>query len=159
MNQATNETNLLQDVEQQIYLEPASKGSRFANYLIDVIVFYVFIFLFGIIYGIMLVSSGEQVDDSVLTQETGNAVMIQYLVAIIIIVGYYTIMEGATKGRTIGKFITGTQVVKEDGSQITWKDAFLRSLSRLVPFEPFSALGTTPWHDSWTNTTVIKKPK
>ena len=83
----------------------------------------------------------------------------QYLCAIVIIVGYYTVFEATTKGRTLGKFITGTQAVREDGSNITWKDAFIRSLCRLVPFEPFSTFGVLPWHDSWSKTIVIKKSK
>jgi len=159
MNQPNTDPHLLQDVEEQLYLEPASKGLRFANYILDVLVFYALIFVFGLIYGIMLVSRGEQIEDSALVQETGNAVLIQYLFAIVIVVGYYTILEGATKGRTIGKFITGTQAVREDGSNISWKDAFIRSLCRLVPFEPFSTFGVLPWHDSWSKTIVIKKSR
>lgn len=159
MNQPNSDPNLLQDVEEQLYLEPASKGLRFANYLIDVLVFYAIIFISGLIYGFMLVSKGEQIEDSVLVQDTGNAFIMQYLFAIVIIVGYYTIFEATTKGRTLGKFITGTQAIKEDGSNITWKDAFIRSLCRLVPFEPFSTFGVLPWHDSWSKTVVVKKTR
>jgi hypothetical protein len=50
--------------------------------------------------------------------------------------------------------ITGTKAVNHDGSNISAKTAFLRTLCRLVPFEPFSAFGI-PWHDSWTHTHVI----
>jgi uncharacterized RDD family membrane protein YckC len=59
-------------------------------------------------------------------------------------------------GRTLGKLITGSKAVREDGTSLTWKDACLRSLSRMVPFEPFSALGGAPWHDRWTKTTVVR---
>ena len=159
MNQPNTDPHLLQDVEEQLYMEPASKGLRFANYIIDVLVFYAIIFVVGLFYGLALVSSGEQIEDSMLVQETGNAVLMQYLFAIVIIVGYYTVFEATTKGRTLGKFITGTQAVREDGSNITWKDAFIRSLCRLVPFEPFSTFGVLPWHDSWSKTIVIKKSK
>jgi len=88
---------------------------------------------------------------------TMPSVMPNFLISFIVIISYYTVLEGATKGRTLGKFVTGTVAVKQDGSAITWKDAFLRSLCRLVPFEPFSALGRMPWHDKWTKTIVIKK--
>ena len=159
MNQPITDPNLLQDVEEQLYLEPASKGLRFANYVIDVLVFYALIFISGFVYAFMIVSRGEQIEDSALVQANGAPVFMQYLIGMVIIVGYYTIFEGATKGRTLGKLITGTQAVKEDGNNITWKDAFIRSLCRLVPFEPFSAFGDLPWHDNWTKTIVIKKVK
>ena len=54
--------------------------------------------------------------------------------------------------------MNGTRAVNEDGTRITFKTALLRSLSRLVPFEAFSALGANPpypWHDRWTGTYVI----
>jgi hypothetical protein len=57
----------------------------------------------------------------------------------------------------LGKLITGTRAIREDGVELNFKDAFLRSLSRLVPFEPFSIWsGNGIWHDSWTKTMVIK---
>jgi uncharacterized RDD family membrane protein YckC len=71
--------------------------------------------------------------------------------------GFLYTDRGITKGRSLGKWITGTVAVRLDGNTINWKDAFLRSLSRIVPFEPFSALGYAPWHDKWTETTVVKK--
>ena len=69
---------------------------------------------------------------------------------------YYTVFEAAA-GRTLGKFVTGTKVVDQYGNKPSTKDAFLRSLSRFVPFEPFSFLGNTArgWHDTWTNTYVV----
>jgi hypothetical protein len=46
---------------------------------------------------------------------------------------------------------------KRFGNYLIDRIAFLRSLSRLVPFEPFSALKkpSYPWHDRWTRTLVI----
>lgn len=151
-----NNPNLLQEFEQEVLLERATVGQRFVNYLLDVLVFYVIIIIFGFIYGIAIVAQVASVDDSLLIEETGNAVFIQYLLSFILFVGYYTIFEGASKGRTVGKFATGTMVVKEDGSPITWTDAILRSLCRLIPFEPLSTFGGNPWHDSITKTTVVK---
>jgi uncharacterized RDD family membrane protein YckC len=66
--------------------------------------------------------------------------------------------EGFTGGKTIAKFINGTRAVNEDGSRINFKTALLRSLSKAVPFEAFSALGASPpypWHDKWTKTYVV----
>lgn len=82
-----------------------------------------------------------------------------FLISIIqsvIFMGFY---EYLTKGVTLGKLITGTKAVNQDGTNITIGTAFLRSLCRIVPFEPFSALTTPcyPWHDKWTKTFVIDK--
>jgi uncharacterized RDD family membrane protein YckC len=70
---------------------------------------------------------------------------------------YMAIIEGIFKGRSIGKFITGTKAVNEDGSNISFTTAIARGFSRIVPFEPFSALGSPsyPWHDKWNKTYVI----
>jgi uncharacterized RDD family membrane protein YckC len=50
-------------------------------------------------------------------------------------------MELAFKGRTIGKLITGTKAVNEDGTEMSPKTIVIRSLIRMIPFELFSALG------------------
>lgn len=69
---------------------------------------------------------------------------------------YYFIMEYAF-GRTVGKFILGTVVVREDDlEKISIGQALGRSISRFVPFEAFSFLGSVRgWHDYWTNTIVV----
>ncbi|MBC7848103.1 MAG: RDD family protein [Chitinophagaceae bacterium] len=157
MNQTTNELNLLQDFDDEMQVQPASKGARFFTLLIDLACYYALAVIYGFIFGLALASNGGDIQDSYLFQNTGSALFLRYLISFALFLTYYTIMEGATKGRTVGKFITGTRAVREDGSAITWKDAFLRTLCRFVPFEPFSGLGVRPWHDEWTRTEVIKK--
>lgn len=127
-----------------IYREPVSTGKRFANYVIDIVVFYIIIFCMALFFGLLnFMPNGP----------------VLYLMVYAVFVGYYTFLEGATHGQTIGKIITGCRAVKDDGSSFTWKDAFLRSISRIVPFEPLSGLNGHPWHDSWTNTKVVKNIK
>lgn len=148
--------NLLQEFEQEAYLEPASQGARFVNYIIDVILFYAFLYGFGILLGIILYSQDstfEYESDSV------SSSLLEYLISYLLYVIYYALFEGLTKGRTIGKMITGTVAVKEDGTPFTVKEALLRSLCRIIPLEPFSGLGARPWHDSFTKTLVVKKNK
>jgi uncharacterized RDD family membrane protein YckC len=70
---------------------------------------------------------------------------------------YYTLLEGGNQGRTIGKLMTSTRAVRLDGKPLTYTDALLRSLCRLIPFEVVSGLGYAPWHDRLTKTTVVKK--
>jgi hypothetical protein len=48
------------------------------------------------------------------------------------------------------------RTISSEGGELTMKDAFMRSLSRIVPLEVFSGLGDVPWHDSWTRTIVVR---
>lgn len=157
MNTQTETTNILHDIEQDLNLEQATVGARFVNYLIDLLLFYGFLILAGAGFGVVFLGTGEQVETSFLFREDSGAVMLQYLVFYFVYIVTYTVIEGAAKGKTLGKLITGTRAVKTDGTDLSWRDAFMRSLCRIVPFEPFSAFGANPWHDKWTNTTVVKE--
>lgn len=144
------ETNVLHEFNEPS-LEYAGAGQRFLNYLIDLIAFYLLVSLAGIFIGLYYVSSGEA-----LNQESGGFVAVTYLVSFALFFAYYTLFEGS-KGKTLGKLITKTRVVREDGEPMTYGKAFVRALCRLVPFEPFSAFfGLKMWHDSWTKTMVVK---
>ena len=147
---------LLLEIEQEIYAEPATPGQRFANYLIDLFVFYACAFIVGMVKAIV---SAPSLDDYGEGIGRSRNFFMEYFISICMYLALYTLLEGLTKGRTLGKLITGTKVVKDDSAPITWWDAFLRSLSRLVPFEPFSAFGGYPWHDRWTGTRVVKFKK
>jgi len=140
--------SLLTDLEFTPVL--ASTGKRFLNYLIDIIIYYVLLFCFGI----FLAVTGR----SEFASEDNNTFQL-YLSVFAIYVAYFSLFELVFKGRTIGKLLTGTKVVNEDGSDPTAKTYFLRALSRIVPFEPFSAFGGRPWHDRWTRTYVIDVKK
>ncbi|WP_143307765.1 RDD family protein [Chitinophaga vietnamensis] len=130
-------TDLLDDLHEEPVLEHATKGQRFANYLIDY-------FLIVILCACMMIFMGEFWEkNSILT-------------TIIIAFPYYFIMEVATRGRTLGKFITRTRAVNENGEDMSLGQVLGRTLSRLVPFDNFSGLGTAPWHDKWSGTIVIK---
>jgi uncharacterized RDD family membrane protein YckC len=142
--------NLLDDVEYTLY--QASRGKRFVNYLIDGIIVY-------ILYRWLLL----KVESAILTEiyrYTESRVLLYicaYVMAILISTVWMASFEALCKGKSPGKWISGTRAVNQDGTPISSKTAFLRGLSRLVPFESFSALGypSFPWHDQWTNTYVI----
>jgi uncharacterized RDD family membrane protein YckC len=142
--------HLLDDIE-YTYTQ-AGSGKRFTNYLIDRAAFYIIwrtLFKF-LVLPISIALHKTSQDKLVLTVEL-------YLMASVGFVLFITACEAITKGKTLGKFFTGTRAVTTNGSMITPKTALLRSLSRLVPFEPFSALGdpSYPWHDRWSGTIVI----
>ena len=131
----------------------AGHGKRFANYIVDVIVYYIIILLIGVVYGLLIAFVG--INGAPEDFETINP-FLNLLITVSIQLSYYSIMEYKL-GKTIGKLITGTLVVNQFGEQVTYKTALLRSLSRIVPFYQFSLLGTPcrGWHDSWTDTFVV----
>jgi uncharacterized RDD family membrane protein YckC len=147
----TTEQHLFADNEYQ--LVQASGGKRFANYIIDVIVFYALLIGSGIIIALL----NPAALDSISEDDSLGANLLDRLVGLILYGLYMFIIEALFKGKSLGKLITGTRAVNEDGSNISVKSAFLRGLCRAVPFEAFSALGTPsyPWHDKWTKTYVI----
>ncbi len=130
----------------------ASTGKRFGNYLIDLIIVYIIVIGLGIVYLLINPAAIDDIDDNT----AGNNLLDRLLFLIVygIIMG---IVEGIGKGKTIGKLITGTRAINEDGSRITFSTGFVRGLCRAVPFNQLSALGSPsyPWHDKWTNTIVI----
>ena len=146
-------TDMLQDVESELHNELAGTGQRLANYLIDLLSFYIALVL--IVTLITLPLDSEAFID---TLEKMPFVMAQ-LFALFLYGLYMSIIEGAGKGRTLGKLITSTKAIHESGAPLTWRDAFWRGLVRMIPFEYFSALGGLPWHDRWTNTRVVKVRK
>lgn len=69
---------------------------------------------------------------------------------------YYSFSEGIF-GRSLGKFITGTIVVDENGQKPSFGTIFKRTLCRLIPFDALSFLGSRGWHDSISDTYVVNK--
>jgi uncharacterized RDD family membrane protein YckC len=129
----------------------ASAGKRLANYFIDLILFYILFFVLGMIIAVVSPESLES--DSLFFDNP----LLDRLLSVVLFGVYMSLVEGIFKGRTLGKLITNTRAVNEDGSTISFSTAFGRGFYRIVPFEPFSALGNPayPWHDKWTNTYVI----
>ena len=132
---------------EQPTLKVASTGKRFANYIIDIIGFYIVAIVLAIVAEIVSPGKVDALQENTLGQ---------YAVIYALLVVYYTVFEGSFNGKTPGKFITRTRAVTENGQPLTWKDAISRSLCRLIPFEPFTYLGNElGWHDTISHTMVI----
>ena len=135
----------------------ATKGQRFANYLIDLVIHNI-INLIPLIIGWFLYEFFGNADLSVWLDELDT--IVDFLISYIIIVIYFMIMESLT-GRSIGKYVTDTKVLMADGSEPEPYAIFIRSISRLIPFEAFSFLGDVPkgWHDTISKTVVVDLKK
>lgn len=138
--------------EFEVNLVQASSGKRLANYIIDLILFYILFFLFTFFVAYSNPQTLEELD-----RESTGFNLVDRLITMLMYGLYMFLTELLFKGKSLGKLITGTRAVNEDGSAISLKTAFLRGISRAVPFDAFSALGTPsyPWHDKWANTYVI----
>ncbi|MDR1877238.1 MAG: RDD family protein [Flavobacteriaceae bacterium] len=126
----------------------ASKWIRLANHIIDMIVYYLFIYVLAIFIIITRVGTSLSF--------LGNNFLAQLVFALFYALFMFG-METLLKGKSIGKIITGTKVVTEYGEKPTISEFLARSFSRIVPFEPFSFLGNMGWHDKWSNTRVVKE--
>ena len=133
----------------------ASNNKRFLNYILDHIFFMFILVLVGFFLGIVVA----------LFQSTAVSVWIDSLgnwgwniIMLIISIAYYTLCESLS-GRTLGKLITGTIVVNENGKKPDFGTVFKRSLCRLIPFNAISFLFNPGlgWHDSISDTYVVNK--
>ena len=133
----------------------ADKGLRFANLLIDFVSFILIMFAIGFVAGLILYFINPY---STFFQDLeGIHPFLDRILSSILMVFYYFGMETLTKGRSIGKFITGTQVVTLEGDTPTANVFLKRSFCRIIPFEAFSFFGENGWHDSIPKTAVVVK--
>jgi len=131
----------------------ATNNKRLANYVVDVIAQY------AISYSLVLVAEQLYVyfeSDWLYNFLTNDGFLFNLLSGYGLLVVYYTIFETLTQ-RSLGKYITGTKVLVQDGSVPSAGTIALRSLCRVIPFEHFSFLGDKQggWHDRFTSTVVV----
>ncbi len=161
MDNATSQSDLLGELneapEEFVY---ATQGQRFVNWLVDnLFMRYALSYFTGMMVGNLLgmiapewlarlVYGGERVSVDLL--------LLAFIIGIFNYLLYYTCCEKLFRGYTLGKLISGTRAIRNDGQELTFRDALMRSLVRLVPFEVFSGFNTLAWHDSWTDTMVVR---
>jgi uncharacterized RDD family membrane protein YckC len=155
MNQP-NDVSIFDDEQAELnQFEYASTAQRFANHLIDSVVFYLIVAVIAFFFTIILIAVG--VPSQKVLETMANRLLMtiaSYLVALV----YYTLSEGLIRGKTIGKLLTKTVAVNEDLTPISFSTAFKRSLVRFIPFEGLAMFSGRPLHDSMTKTHVLKKP-
>ncbi len=128
-------------------LNPASAGKRIVNYLIDTLIAGV-----GVGYGLGMAAGWIWGYDAVEFFDRIPDFAYGALMSIL----YYLPLEIGF-GRTLGKMVTGTKVVNEEGRKPSAGQVLGRTLCRFIPFEAFSFLGaqTRGWHDSIPKTWVV----
>jgi len=133
----------------------ASHSQRFLNWLIDMFMQVILLFIILVfVIAFAEANSNKAIQNYLMNMNTIG----QYTLTSCIVLLYYNIFEIAF-ARTIGKFITQTIVVDENGNAPDHQTILVRSLCRLIPLYGISLLGMPPrgWHDSISKTYVVNK--
>ena len=107
-----------------VRLVTASSGQRLANLFIDLFSFYGVMIVLGVFYRPFLV------------------LILTPLLPAIFFALYMSFVELIFKGRTLGKLITGTRAVQEDGAPITASEAF-------APMKPTPSAAPSAARPTW----------
>lgn len=118
--------------DDKVYIQ-ATQGKRFANYVIDQIVSA----LAGIVIFVAIGFSNPAFIESISENTIFDRIIGMVIYGVVMVA-----QEIIFNGRSIGKFITNTRVVMEDGSPLTTQTLVQRNLSRIVPFEALSYISS-----------------
>ncbi|MEO7522641.1 MAG: RDD family protein [Ferruginibacter sp.] len=134
----------------------ASTGQRFLNFIIDnLLMRYGISYATGLGIGMLIGIIQPSLVNEIQANSTALFILL-YSIWICNTLFYYIICEKLFNGYTLGKLITGTKAIRDDGQPLTFKDVLIRTLCRLVPFEALSGFKIRTWHDEWSNTMVVQ---
>lgn len=133
------------------------KGIRLLNFLIDLGSFYLFSIF--ILFVLVLIFLWLGIDLSFVDELEKIHPLLDRLLTYLCYFMFMFALEYLTKGRSIGKYVTGTMVVMENGTKPSVSNFLIRNLSRVIPFEALSFLGKKGFHDSCSKTVVVNKKK
>lgn len=120
----------------------ASNAQRFANYIVDSMLIGAALIVFSNMFpSIIHIDPEHQLELNI--------------IVVLIYTTYGTLMEFFL-GKTLGKFVTRTNVVSANGYRPTFLNVLGRNLCRVIPFDNISFLFGRGWHDSISDTYVVK---
>ncbi|MES2409918.1 MAG: RDD family protein [Bacteroidota bacterium] len=125
---------------------------RLLNWILDIIMLiFLFLLLITIVIAVSQSYGNKAIPAYLIVNPIGQFTFITTIRLI-----YYIFLE-TLFGQTIGKFITKTIVVDENGERVTHEVILIRTLCRLIPFYEFSFFGipSRGWHDSISKTYVV----
>lgn len=132
----------------------ASHAQRFTNLLIDSVMQFILLFIV-----LVFIVAGKEINEGKeYVDHLANDVWLQYTFTACIALFYYNVFE-IFSARTVGKLVTQTIVVEENGEKPNHETIMVRSLCRLIPFNALSIIGfpARTWHDSISKTYVVDK--
>ncbi len=138
---------------------PAGWAKRLANYVIDIIVFSTLLSILLMVIAPVFPPAAKWLQGKPGSFGLNNQITLIDQLMISCLYGFYmSVLEAILKGKSIGKLITRTRVVEQNGLPVTTQAAFIRGLVRIIPFEQLSAISFScrPWHDRWSGTIVVE---
>lgn len=127
----------------EISIDFASKKTRFYNYVLDILGFWILNILHVFLF------------EDFIKSITGESFLRNILYLLTLYFLYNFIFE-LLFARTLGKFLTGTKVIDYEDKKPNFKILLIRNLCRLIPFDAVSFLILeNGWHDSISKTSVI----
>jgi uncharacterized RDD family membrane protein YckC len=135
------------------YFVRASKWQRFLHPLIDTIVT---IAIFSPLLKFFVDYDSDGLSRYILQTHESRIQENMLLVILALRIVYYLFYE-AVFGFTPAKLLTSTRTIDYDGNKPSFKKVFVRTVSRLVPFEAFSFFADDGWHDKWSETLVVEE--
>ncbi|MDJ1470528.1 RDD family protein [Xanthocytophaga flava] len=135
-------------------ITPTTWGKRLANYIIDFILSYIIAVIVMIIIGVVW---GALIDEDIISNIDEINSLVDRLITFFFQITCYYIPLEYFSGKTIGKMITRTKVVTEEGEKPDFGTIVGRNCVRIISFEVFSFLSETPvgWHDKASGTMVV----
>ena len=133
----------------------ASRTQRFINFIVDLLI--VHTILVGIATTVVII--GDLTSDYDLSKWVEATTTFERLASWFVVLFLYYFLTETYYSRTFAKYFTQTLVVKTDGSRPKKRIIFIRTLSRFIPLECITFLGSNirGLHDLFSNTRVVRK--
>ena len=133
----------------------ATRGQRFMNCILDTLI--VHIILVSIATTIVII--GNITNNYNLAKWAESTTIFQRLLLWGVLLFLYYFLSETYFSRTFAKYFTKTIVVTKDGSRPNKRTISIRTLSRFIPLECLTFLGTNVrgLHDLFSDTYVVRK--
>ncbi len=132
-------------------VKSVSAGPRFGHFFVDFIICQIIFYILQIAF----LNLFKEYHDNYSLKT--SLFLLNNIIVLIFYPSYYIISEHLWQ-KSPGKFLTKTIVIDEYGNKPELGTIILRSIIRIVPFEPFSSLSddfSYAWHDKWSKTWVV----
>lgn len=133
----------------------ATRGQRFLNCILDLLI--VHIILSSI--GTTIIIIGDVSNNYELSNWIESTTTVEKLLFWSVMLFLYYFLTETYFSRTFAKYFTKTIVVTKDGSRPNKRTISIRTLSRFIPLEALTFLGTNVrgLHDLFSDTYVVRK--
>jgi uncharacterized RDD family membrane protein YckC len=133
----------------------ATRGQRFFNCILDLLIVHI---ILGSI-GTTIIIIGDVSNNYELSNWIESTTTVEKLLFWSVMLFLYYFLTETYFSRTFAKYFTKTIVVTKDGSRPNKRTISIRTLSRFIPLEALTFLGTNVrgLHDLFSDTYVVRK--